>query len=116
MGLLNPLSSRTADAVTQSATPAAADETETVTRASREVRRPARRAAAPERPAASPEAGTDAIESTLTAGNSGLGYDASTGTYTYTWKTERNWAGSCRQLLVLLDDGMLHVATFRFAK
>ncbi len=31
-------------------------------------------------------------------------------TYTYLWKTDRDWAGSCRQLIVKLSDGSLHRA------
>ena len=31
----------------------------------------------------------DAVDETLTAGSSGLGYDAATGQYRYTWKTDK---------------------------
>jgi hypothetical protein len=56
---------------------------------------------------------SDAIE-TYTAGSSGLTYDAASDTYTYVWKTSKAWAGTCRQLLVRLDDGSVHTAMFRF--
>ena len=58
----------------------------------------------------------DDIEQTTTAGSSSLSYDASTGQYTYVWKTDKAWAGSCRQLNVKLTDGSSHVAYFWFVK
>ena len=51
---------------------------------------------------------------TSTPGNSTLSYDATTDTYTYPWKTEKSWAGTCRQLVVKLADGTFHHANFRF--
>jgi hypothetical protein len=56
----------------------------------------------------------DAIEVTVTAGNSSLSYNATTDTYTYVWKTEKAWTGMCRQLVVRLNDGTDHVANFKF--
>ncbi len=56
----------------------------------------------------------DAIEETVTAGNSSLSYDASTEQYTYVWKTETSWAGTCRTLVVKLNDGTYHYANFKF--
>lgn len=35
--------------------------------------------------------------------------------YTYFWKTNASWAGSCRKLVVTLMDGSTHEAHFRFA-
>jgi hypothetical protein len=35
----------------------------------------------------------------------GLQYDPSENQYTYTWKTSRDWAGTCRELDVILRDG-----------
>ena len=57
---------------------------------------------------------TDPIEQTVTAGNSSLSYDAASDTYTYVWKTENKWSGTCRMLTVQLDDGTQHLAYFRF--
>jgi hypothetical protein len=54
------------------------------------------------------------IEVTVTAGGSSLSYDAATDTYTYVWKTNAAWAGTCRQLNVKLNDGTSHLANFRF--
>jgi hypothetical protein len=59
---------------------------------------------------------TDAIESTASAGDGGLTYDAATGTYTYVWKTQKSWANTCRRLVVKLDDGTFHYADFHFVK
>jgi hypothetical protein len=56
----------------------------------------------------------DAIEETATAGGSSLSYNAATGRYTYVWKTDKAWAGTCRQLVVKLDDGTTHRANFKF--
>jgi hypothetical protein len=58
----------------------------------------------------------DNIEQTVTASTSGLQYDATTDTYTYVWKTQKSWAGTCRQLIVRLDDGTDHIANFQFKK
>jgi Predicted integral membrane proteins containing uncharacterized repeats len=57
-----------------------------------------------------------AIEETTTAGSSSLSYDASSGRYTYVWKTDKAWAGSCRQLILRFNDGSRHVANFNFGK
>ena len=56
----------------------------------------------------------DAIEETVTAGSSSLSYDAITDRYVYVWKTDKAWAGTCRQLIVRLDDGTDHMANFKF--
>jgi len=57
---------------------------------------------------------TDELEQVATAGSSGLSYSATTGTYSYVWKTQKAWAGTCRQLVVELVDGTTHTAAFRF--
>ncbi|MFL6275963.1 MAG: PxKF domain-containing protein [Blastocatellia bacterium] len=54
------------------------------------------------------------VTETGTAGSSSLSYDASSDQYVYTWKTEASWAGTCRQLIVKLNDGSTHVANFKF--
>ena len=54
------------------------------------------------------------IEQILTAGNSSLQYDPTSGTYTYVWKTDKAWSGTCRQLNVQLTDGTNHLANFLF--
>ncbi|MGP3636872.1 PxKF domain-containing protein [Streptomyces sp. 24-1644] len=45
---------------------------------------------------------------------SGLTYDTATDTYTYVWKTDKAWAGTCRALHLGLSDGTDHVAYFQF--
>ncbi len=57
----------------------------------------------------------DPIETTVSAGSSGLSYDAASDTYTYVWKTHKGWTG-CRQLVVEFDDGTVERANFRFVK
>jgi dipeptidyl aminopeptidase/acylaminoacyl peptidase len=56
----------------------------------------------------------DDLEQTATAGDAGLSYDATTGQYTYVWKTGKSWAGTCRQLVLKLDDSTTHQASFTF--
>ena len=36
-------------------------------------------------------------------------------THTFLWKTEKKWAGSCRQFVLKLDDGSVRRADFEFA-
>lgn len=59
---------------------------------------------------------TDAIEQTVTAGSSSLQYDSVANQYTYVWKTDKAWTGTCRQLDVTLGDGTIHSAVFQFTK
>jgi len=58
----------------------------------------------------------DGIETTVSANSSGLQYDPATGTYTYVWKTDKAWAKTCRQLVLKLDDGTFHRASFLLTK
>jgi hypothetical protein len=48
------------------------------------------------------------------AGRSSLSFDPATGQYSYIWKTDKGWAGTCRQLILTLDDGSAHKAYFKF--
>lgn len=54
------------------------------------------------------------LTATVTAGGSSLSYDASSDQYNYVWKTESSWAGTCRQLVLQLNDGTFHRANFKF--
>jgi uncharacterized repeat protein (TIGR01451 family) len=54
------------------------------------------------------------VTETLTAGNSSLTYDAGSDKYNYVWKTDASWAGTCRYLVVKLNDGTDHIAYFEF--
>jgi hypothetical protein len=58
----------------------------------------------------------DGVEETVSAGDSSLSYDAASDQYTYVWKTDKAWAGTCRQLVIQLNDGTYHRANFRFSK
>jgi len=57
---------------------------------------------------------SDTIDETVTAGSSSLSYDPAADQYVYVWKTDKAWAGTCRQLIVRLNDGADHVANFKF--
>jgi uncharacterized repeat protein (TIGR01451 family) len=52
------------------------------------------------------------ITETLNAGSSSLSY--TTDQYNYVWKTDSSWAGTCRQLVLTLNDGSVHTANFKF--
>jgi hypothetical protein len=56
----------------------------------------------------------DPLLETVTAGSSSLQYDASANQYIYVWKSEKSWAGTCRQIQVKLSDGSVHTANFSF--
>jgi hypothetical protein len=43
-----------------------------------------------------------------------LSYDADADRYKYSWKTDRAWSGTCRRVLLELDDGSVHSANFYF--
>ena len=59
------------------------------------------------------EPGSEVTE-TVNAGGSSLSYDPSTDQYSYIWKTNRSWRGTCRILVVKLSDNSQHLAKFRF--
>jgi len=54
------------------------------------------------------------IQDTLTAGASSLQYDSTTNQYTYVWKTDKSWAGTCRVLILAFADGTQRRANFQF--
>jgi hypothetical protein len=56
----------------------------------------------------------DGIEETIVTGSSSLSYAAGVDQYFYVWKTDKSWAGTCRQLIVKLTDGTFHRANFTF--
>jgi len=57
------------------------------------------------------------VDETVPA-NSPIGtlYNPLTGVYWFIWKTDKTWAGSCRQLHIKMLDGTTHIAEFRFVK
>ena len=50
----------------------------------------------------------------MSTNKSGLTYDAASGIYTYVWKTDKKWGGSCRNLSVELADGSTQTVSFPF--
>lgn len=56
----------------------------------------------------------DAVDQTVTASGNSLSYDPATDQYNFVWKTNKAWAGTCRQLVVRLVDGTDHPANFKF--
>jgi hypothetical protein len=58
-------------------------------------------------------ADVDGIEQTVSAGGSSLSFDPLTGVYSYTWKTDKAWAGTCRQLVLKFADGTSQRANFK---
>lgn len=54
------------------------------------------------------------VDEETTTSPSGLQYDADSGQYVYVWKTQKSWAGTCRQFTLRLADGTDHVALFKF--
>jgi len=58
-------------------------------------------------------AAVDGVEQTLSAGGSSLTYDPIADVYTYVWKTDKAWSGTCRQLVFGLADGTFQRANFK---
>jgi hypothetical protein len=56
---------------------------------------------------------SDDVETTSTS-NSGLTYDATTGTYSYNWKTSSTWKNQCRTLTLQFADNQQLKASFKF--
>ena len=54
------------------------------------------------------------VTATETAGNSSLSYDPGSDKYSYVWKTYAGWAGTCRQLVIHLNDDTVYRANFKF--
>ena len=59
-------------------------------------------------------ASDDPVESVEMLGNQTLRYDAATGHYMFPWKTDPQWKGTCRQLVLRLADGNEYTANFKF--
>lgn len=57
-----------------------------------------------------------AVQETSTAGAGTLSYGPSNQTYSYVWKTDSAWSGTCRTFNMALDDGSVHQSTFRFIR
>ncbi len=57
-----------------------------------------------------------AFEATQTPSWTSFHYTAYLDRYTYPWKTDRAWRGTCREVVVTLTDGTAHSAYVQFAK
>jgi hypothetical protein len=60
------------------------------------------------------DAPLDPVEVTVTAGQSSLQYDSGANMYTYVWKTDKAWAGTCRDFTLKLPSGSFRTARFKF--
>jgi probable HAF family extracellular repeat protein len=58
----------------------------------------------------------DTIEQTVASSSSGLTYDTASGQYVFVWKTDKSFAGSCKQLLMDFNDGTQKKASFMFTR
>jgi hypothetical protein len=54
-----------------------------------------------------------ALEPTSTSGNSGVN-GGNDGQYVYLWQTDPSWAGTCRELVVTLSDGVTFSTVYSF--
>jgi extracellular elastinolytic metalloproteinase len=54
------------------------------------------------------------LQETRTPGNSTLTYNPEEDRYTYPWQSVRNWAGTCRELVLDFGDGIAFRANFHF--
>jgi hypothetical protein len=50
------------------------------------------------------------------SGSSGLHYDFVANQFVYSWKTQKQWANTCRRFILTLRDGSTHEAYFQFKK
>jgi hypothetical protein len=50
------------------------------------------------------------------ASSDSLNYVKGADQYTFAWKTDKSWAGTCRVLILVLRDGTVHTAAFQFGK
>ena len=58
--------------------------------------------------------GSREIQAAVDASRSSLTYASASHAYTYTWKTDASWAGSCRELTFAFRDGSMRRALFDF--
>ena len=65
---------------------------------------------------ACPSATLDTVETTTSAMANSLSYDAAADQYTFVWKTEKSWSGTCREFRVTFSDGTTETALFKFGK
>ena len=56
------------------------------------------------------------LVSIFSASANGLSYDMLSQEYSYVWKTDKAWAGKCRQLVVKFIDGQSRFVNFKAMK
>lgn len=56
------------------------------------------------------------LEEVVSTGASHLAYDPLTDQYNYVWKTDKEWSGTCRVLVLEFIDGTKKVTNFHFNK
>jgi predicted extracellular nuclease len=61
-------------------------------------------------------ASVDLVQEVAAAAASTLVYDPVTDRYIFTWRTQKAWADTCRQLVITLTDGTQHRANFMFRR
>jgi MBG domain-containing protein/thrombospondin type 3 repeat protein len=54
------------------------------------------------------------VDEIETSRRGGLSRDGGKSKFKYIWRTDKNWAGTCRKLVLTLVDGSVHEALFRF--
>ena len=60
---------------------------------------------------------TPPTEASEPAGSSdSLNYAKGVDQYTFAWKTDKSWAGTCRVLILVLKDGTVHTVAVQFSK
>jgi len=59
---------------------------------------------------------SDAAEPIVFAGSDSLRRHAKEGQYSFVWKTDKAWAGQCRQLVINFIDGKSHTSVFKFTE
>ena len=58
----------------------------------------------------------DAIETTVNMDAQTFTYDAGSNTYTWVWKTPKDYAGTCKRLVLRFANGSDHTVDFKFTK
>jgi hypothetical protein len=53
------------------------------------------------------------VEQNATPGSSSLSYNENDERYTFIWKTDKAWRGTCRMLILKFDDGTKYMALFK---
>ena len=54
------------------------------------------------------------VLASVVGGTSGAIASGSGANFHINWRTDKAWSGTCRQLMMLLNDGTLRTATFQF--